>query len=348
MQNISSNWGWSIDSLWNTSINKHLQFVRWTSGTSNIAADFDDQGRLGLQCIPNVPPYAPAGASGLALDVNGSARIKTSLFVIGRSSIADLSANTIQGQNLSISGDTLVTDLSANTIQGQTLLVSGDTCVDDLSANTIQGQTLLVSGDTRVDDLSANTIQGQTLLVSGNTRMTDLSANTIQGLNLFITGDTLVDDLSANTINAATAISSTGPIASSLAITSRGSTNTPVNLTTGGNTLQNWTKTLSTSSAYSTFLVNVNAVFDASSITSGQLMTAILDISVNGVAKYFLAGTSDTSGVPFTHKLYPVSFSFITSPIANNISVQGKVSNGVFVDTNGTNSLTTIDIIGIA
>jgi hypothetical protein len=198
-----------------------------------------------------------------------------------------------------------------------------------------------------VDDLSANTIQGQTLLVSGDTRVDDLSANTIQGLNLFITGDTLMDDLSANTINAATAISSTGPIASSLAITSRGSLNL-VNLTTGGNTLQDWTKTLPTSPAYSTFLVNVNAVFDASNITSGQLMTAILDISVNGVAKYFLAGTSDTSGVPFTHKLYPVSFSFITSPIANNISVQGKVSNGVFVDTNGTNSLTTIDIIGIA
>jgi hypothetical protein len=181
--------------------------------------------------------------------------------------------------------------------------------------------------------------------------MTDLSANVLEGQTLRITGRSLVTDLSANvlegqTISATTSIASVGSIASSLAISSRGSTNIPVNITTGGNSVQNWNYLYSVSgsaSNYSVFLVNVNAVFDASNIAPGQLMGATLDISVNGVTKYFLAGTSDVSGI----KLYPVSFSFIVNPIANSISVQGIASTGVFVNTNGTNFLTTVDILGI-
>jgi hypothetical protein len=89
--------------------------------------------------------------------------------------------------------------------------------------------------------------------------------------------------------------------------------------------------------------VNVNAVFDAS---NANVNTEILDISVNGVAKWFLAGTTPLSA---TRQLYPISYTFVTQPLANTITVQGTVSSGVFVNTNSAgNYLTTIDIVGIA
>jgi len=262
-----------------------MQFIKWKSGASRVAADFDDLGRLGLNCTANNPSNP---AANFQLDINGDTRVRSQLFVTGNTRLADVSANVLEGQTLRVTGRSLMTDLSANTIQGQTLRITGRSLVTDLSANAIQGQT----------------------------------------------------------ISATTSIASVGSIASSLAISSRGSTNIPVNITTGGNSVQNWNYLYSVSgsaSNYSVFLVNVNAVFDASNITPGQLMGATLDISVNGVTKYFLAGTSDVSGI----KLYPVSFSFIVNPIANSISVQGIASNGVFVNTNGTNFLTTVDILGI-
>ena len=178
--------------------------------------------------------------------------------------------------------------------------------------------------------------------VSNTLFISDLShnigINVVPQATLDISGSTrLRGDLSANTIVA------TGPIASSLALASRGAYDLSVNLVTGGNTTANWTYRWPVTNQYSSFLVNVNAVFDAS---NANVSTELLDISVNGVAKWFLAGTTPLSA---TRQLYPLSYTFVTQPLANAITVQGTASSGVFVNTNSAgNYLTTIDIVGIA
>jgi len=170
----------------------------------------------------------------------------------------------------------------------------------------------------------------------------DISGTTRISSNLIVSRHIDAADLSAN------AVATTGPIISSLPISDRGISNSTINLASGTNTSRNWTAVYSLTNparSYSTFLVNVNAVFDASSVS--PLMTSILDISVNGITKYFLAGTADTSGVPFTNKLYPISFTFIVNKVINTITVSGNASSGIFVNTNGPNYLTTVDILGL-
>jgi hypothetical protein len=170
--------------------------------------------------------------------------------------------------------------------------------------------------------------------ISGATRVRD---------QLFVTRHTELNDLSASII------ACSGSIASSLPIPSRGIIDASVNLLGVGNTLSNWTSIFTltgTKTNYSTFLVSVNAVFDASNVNLSTNTT--LDISVNGVTKYFLAGTSDTSGIPFTSKMFPLSYTFIVNAISNIITVSGYASSGVFVNTNiGGKYLTTVDIIGL-
>jgi hypothetical protein len=188
-----------------------------------------------------------------------------------------------------------------------------------------------ISGSTRVRD---------DLFIINHTDTYDLSATIIGTGSIFVTNDARVVDLSASIIAA------TGSIASSLILSNRGILDASVNLIGPGNTLSNWTAEYTISGTvrnYSTFLVTVNAVFDASNVSS-PITTSTLDISVNGVTKYFLAG----SDAPDTHKLYPIHFTFIVNPtIANKITISGFASSGVFVNTNGTNYLTTVNILGL-
>jgi hypothetical protein len=275
MQNTTSNWGWSIDSLWGLNsgitIDKSLQIVQWIDNQSNIVMDFNEEGYVGVNCIPN----SPRGDITFIMDISGSTRVRDNFFVTNHTNLIDLSA---------------------------TIIDTG---------------SLFVRNYTRVVDLSATIIGTGSLFVRNNTRVVDLSASII---------------------------AATGPIASSLTLSNRGIIDASVNLIEGTNTLSNWTAIYPISGTvqnYSTFLVTVNAVFDASNVS--PLMTSTLDISVNGVTKYFLAGTD----APDTHKLYPINFTFIVNPIANAITVSGFASSGVFVNTNGTNYLTTVDILGL-
>jgi len=237
MQNTSSNWGWSIDSLWGpnsgVSIDRSLQIVQWLNGQSNVAMDFNEEGYIGVKCIPNVPPALTT----FTMDISGSMRVRDKLFVTNSSQLRDISANTI---------------------------------------------------------------------------------------------------------------ATTSSITSSLTLSNRGIIDASINILDGSNNTRNWTAVYpisGTARNYSTFLVSVNAVFDASNVS--PLLTSILDISVNGITKYFLAGTADTSGIPFINKLYPINFTFIVNPIANTITVSGNASSGGFVNRNGTNYLTTVDILGL-
>jgi len=280
-QNNSSNWGWSIDSLWGERggipLDKSLQIVQWNNNTSNLAMDFNEYGQVGIKCLPNAVPSV-LGIN-FQLDVSGGARIQGPFNATGHIDLfGDLSANAMQGSRLSILSHIDTSDLSANILATNTLFTS-------------------------------------------NIRCLDISASRIQ---------------------------TTGPITSSLSLTSRGSVDISVNLIESPNTLSQWRYRYPISgpaASYSVFLVTVNASFDASNV---NIASNILDISVNGVTRYFSAGFADTSGGRIINMIVPLSFTFIVNPIANEINISGYASSGIFLNTNSAgNYLTSIGIVGL-
>ena len=170
--------------------------------------------------------------------------------------------------------------------------------------------------------------------ISGNhATITDISANSLQLQTLYIPD-----------ISGVNTITTDGSIASQLILNQRGSGLISYDISNGYlPPYQTWEYNWLIPNAakdYSTFLVSVNMVFDASNVD----ISSISYVNINGdplINKYFLAGPSRSR--------FPVSFSFIVNPADGFIIVAGTTDKGEFINQDSAgNFLTNVEITGLA
>ena len=232
----------------------------------------------------------------------------TNLSVSNDTRLVDVSATNVQvsglltlvdlfATNLTVLNDTQLTDVSASILQ-----LSSRAILQDVSANNITAITRIsaptISATTSV---SAPTITGTTSVSAPTiTGTTSVSAPTITGTtsistpNLTVSNDTLLTDVSASILQlssrarlqdvSANNITATGPIFSTLALTSRAAFYQTYNTSTSTSTQLNYSFT--NTYGYSIFLVTI--MFVIIPVNDAAAPYDYLEMTINGADQDYI------------------------------------------------------------
>jgi len=168
-QNLYTQKGWSIDSIWNPVNQNNLEFVNWNGGNAIRSIVVNEAGQVGIGTQPQ----------SYTLDVSGSLYVSNGI-ATNRIDVTDISAVTLSVDTLITpritTGSITVTDLSANRID------TNDLSANNISVRDLQALNIDISGITlytlSADFFDANDVSANRIKV-GALNATDLSANTI-------------------------------------------------------------------------------------------------------------------------------------------------------------------------